>query len=223
MGPGDLQGVVFDMDGTLLDTIEDIADSMNEALRTLGMPPRPAGEYRDLVGDGIDALAMRALPDNRRDAETVRRAVEVMREIYARSWKEKTKPFVRIPEMLEGMAANGVRMSILSNKLDSFTKAMAAYFFPSIPFDDVRGLGPGVPRKPDPAGALLCARTMGVIPARCLFVGDSAVDVKAGLLASMRPVGVLWGYQDRERLEEAGAFALVEDPLDLFAILESLR
>ncbi len=219
--PHALRGVIFDMDGTLLDTIGDIAASMNEALSTLGMPVHPLEDYRDFVGDGIETLARRALPAEHRDGETVRLAVSEMRSRYAGMWSRTTRPFPGVPEMLDELAGRGVRMSVLSNKLDEFTKAMANHFFPRVRFTAVRGLGPDMPRKPDPRGALWCAETMGVHPSRCVFVGDSVIDMETGRRAQMLPIGVLWGYQDRERLMGAGAWALAQEPGELVGFLDS--
>ncbi|HOJ13726.1 MAG TPA: HAD-IA family hydrolase [Deltaproteobacteria bacterium] len=210
-----MRAVIFDMDGTLLDTIEDIARSMNEALGLLGFPAHPVDRYLDFVGDGIDALARRALPGDVSDDALVHKAVLEMRRIYASSWACTTRPFAGVPEMLDVLAARGVKMAILSNKLDAFTKDMAATLLPRWRFEVVQGLEPGLARKPDPEGALRCARLMGVAGAECAFVGDSVIDILTGKSAGMMTVGVLWGYQDGARLASAGADALVAHPSEL--------
>jgi phosphoglycolate phosphatase len=215
------QAVIFDMDGTLLDTIEDIADSMNAALESLGFPVLPIEQYRDLVGDGIEVLAMRALPEEQRTVETIAASVKAMREEYGARWSVKSRPFPGIPELLDGLMEMGIRLSILSNKLDDFTKTMARSLLPNWRFIEVRGLVPSVPRKPDPAGAYLCAERMGVDPIHCIFVGDSAIDMDTAGRAGMAPFGALWGYQDRQRLMNHGARVLLDDPRDLLGYLRS--
>jgi len=209
------EAVIFDMDGTLLDTIEDIADSMNAALTCLGFPVHPGDRYRDFVGDGIEVLAMRALPESLRSAEIISKCVETMREEYGSRWSIKTRPFPGIPELLDSLTGMEIKLSILSNKLDSFTKAMARTLLRKWSFHEVRGLSPDCPRKPDPCGARICAERMGADPMRCIFLGDSAIDMVTATRAGMTPFGALWGYQDRERLLSHGARVLLDDPRDL--------
>jgi phosphoglycolate phosphatase len=209
------EAVIFDMDGTLLDTIEDIADSMNAALTCLGFPVHPVDRYRDFVGDGIEVLAIRALPELQRGTENVLKCVEAMREEYSSRWSLNTRPFEGIPELLDGLTGMGVKLSILSNKLDSFTKVMARAYLQKWTFHEVRGLSPDCPRKPDPCGARICAERMGVSTTSCIFLGDSAIDMETATGAGMFPFGALWGYQDSERLLLHGAKVLLDDPRDL--------
>jgi phosphoglycolate phosphatase len=211
--------VIFDMDGTLLDTIEDIADSMNEALSRMGFAGHPVNTYLAFVGDGIEALAERSLPESERAAQTVAEAVRIMREVYAERWSVKSRPYAGIGDVLDGLSSLNIPMSILSNKLDGFTKAMAASLLADWTFVEVRGLVPGGTRKPDPAGALECARLMGVDPAACILVGDSGIDMETAVRAGMAGFGALWGYQDRERLLARGARVLMEDPRELLGYL----
>lgn len=213
------RAVVFDLDGTLLDTIEDIANSMNVALRGLGFPGHPVQDYLDYVGEGIEVMAVKALPETYRTGRYVAEAVRTMREEYAARWSLTSRPFRGIGEMLDRLVETGVRMSIMSNKLDPFTKAMAAKLLPDWSFDEVRGLSPDCPRKPDPEGAFRCARAMGASPEECIFVGDSAIDMQTAVRAGMAPFGVLWGYQDRARLLDGGARVLLSRPGDLMGYL----
>jgi phosphoglycolate phosphatase len=142
-----------------------------------------------------------------------------MKEEYSVRWSVKSRPFPGITELLDGLAQMDMALSILSNKLDAFTKAMAASLLPSWKFAEVRGLSPDCPRKPDPAGAFLCAERMGVDPQRCIFVGDSAIDMETAGRAAMAAVGVLWGYQEKELLINQGARFLLNDPRDLLVYL----
>ena len=212
------RAVIFDMDGTLLDTIEDLADSMNAVLNSLGFPEHPLSSYRAFVGDGIEVLVMRSLPEGRRTEQIIARSVKVMKEEYSSRWSVKSRPFPGIPELLDGLTERGMALSILSNKLDSFTKAMAASLLPNWNFAEVRGLSPDIPRKPDPAGARICANRMGVDPRHCIFVGDSAIDMETAGRAGMAAFGVLWGYQDKQLLINHGARILLDDPRDLLRL-----
>jgi len=209
------QAVIFDMDGTMLDTLDDIADSMNRALAGLGFPLHRVEHYRNLVGDGIEVLAMRALPEDHRSARDIEAGVQAMRKEYSTHWAEKSRPFPGITDMLDGLAGRGIKLSILSNKIDAFAKAMADALLPNWRFIEVRGLLPDIPRKPDPTGALICADRMGVEPERCVLVGDSDIDMETARRAGMDGFGALWGYQDRERLLACGAKVLLGHPTDL--------
>jgi phosphoglycolate phosphatase len=209
------RAVIFDMDGTLLDTIADLADSMNAVLNSLGFPTHPLSSYRAFVGDGIEVLVMKSLPEGRRTEQIIAQSVKAMKEEYSLRWSVKSRPFPGIPELLDGLTEKGMALSILSNKLDSFTKAMAASLLPHWKFAEVRGLSPDIPRKPDPAGARICAERMGVDPGHCIFVGDSAIDMETAGRAGMTAIGVLWGYQDKQLLMDHGAKILLDDPGDL--------
>lgn len=213
------KAVIFDMDGTVLDTIEDIADSMNATLQGLGFPVHPVKRYLDFVGDGIEVLAMKSLPEGRRTDGDVAAGIKAMREEYQSRWSAKTCPYPGIGELLDGLVRLDMKLSILSNKMDSFTKLMAATLLPHWTFIEVRGLTPEVPRKPDPAGALICADRMAVEPSDCIFVGDSCIDMQTAKRAGMAAFGALWGYQDRERLLAGGADVLLNEPGELLGYI----
>ncbi len=214
------KAVIFDLDGTLLDTIVDIVDSMNAVLANLGCRGHSVDEYKTFIGDGLDVLVKRSLPEAMRDERTLSACSEEMRKEYGQRWAHKSRPFRNIPELLDRLTVQGVKMSILSNKLDAFTKEMVKALLGAWQFHGVVGLSNDIPRKPDPAGALAIADKMHVEPKQCIFVGDSNIDMQTAVRAGMRPVGVLWGYQDRDRLISGGALDLLSDPLDLTDLLE---
>jgi len=213
------EAVIFDLDGTLLDTIEDIVGSMNAVLADLGCAGHSLDEYKTFIGNGIDMLVRRSLPENMRDDRTVSAGIDSMRKEYAQRWAHTSKPFKDIPELLDRLTVQGVKLSVFSNKLDAFTKEMVNVLLGSWHFHAVLGLNPDIPVKPDPEGALKIAQIMHVEPQQCIFVGDSGIDMETAVSALMRPVGVLWGYQDRNRLIAGGATDLLSDPLDLLPIL----
>jgi len=212
--------VCFDLDGTLLDTLADLADSMNAALARHGFPPHPEGEYRFLVGDGVDVLARRCLPEaHRADDAAWEALVAAMREEYARRWRDRTRPYGGVPELLEALVARSLSLAVLSNKQDDFTHAQVAHFFPGVPFASVAGARPGVPKKPDPAPALALAETLGIPPARWLYLGDTDTDMRTALGAGMVACGALWGFRPEAELRAAGAQHLLRHPSELLAFL----
>jgi phosphoglycolate phosphatase len=211
--------VLFDLDGTLLDTLEDLADSTNAALTDLGFPSRPVDEYRVLVGDGIRNLALRALPQGHKDAQTVDRCVRLTRAEYGRRWDAKTRPYPGVPELLDELAARQVRMAILSNKPDPATREVVAKLLPRWTFEVVRGARDAVPLKPDPAAALDVAAALGAAPRDVLYLGDTNTDMQTARAAGMRAVGALWGFRTADELLAAGARDLIAHPLDLLPLL----
>jgi phosphoglycolate phosphatase len=214
------QAVIFDLDGTLLDTLEDIGDAVNRVLSAGGFPGHPIDAYRFFVGDGVAMLITRALPEDQRDAETIRSCLDAYRADYDRHWKVKTRLYDGVGVMLNELAARGLKLAILSNKPHEFTQECVREFLSTWSFDAVIGQRDGVPLKPDPAGALAIAHTLGIPPAACLYLGDTAVDIKTAIAAGMMPVGVLWGFRPMEELRESGATILIQQPLEILGLLE---
>ena len=213
------KGTVFDLDGTLLNTLEDLGNCMNSALGQLGFAPHPVEEYRFFVGDGIKALVERTLPEEQRDEDTVQRGVAAMEEEYGRRWDESTRPYDDVPQLLDALTDRQLRMAILSNKPEVFTKLTVERLLPQWHFDPVCGARPDVPCKPDPAGALAIAAAWGVEPAQCLYLGDTDTDMATAVGAGMYAVGAAWGFRPGEELKASGAQVLVEEPLELLELL----
>lgn len=210
------RAVIFDLDGTLLDTIEDLTDSMNAALAGLGYPPLTIEKSKVLVGDGIDTFVTRALPiKDRENAETVRRLREAMRAEYRVRNAVKTRPYPGVPEMLDALAARKIPLAVLSNKPHPSTLDVIARFFPDRPFRAVLGAREDVPIKPDPTSALEIARMLDVSPAEILYLGDTNPDMQTAGAAGMFAVGALWGFRTREELLANGARALAASPLEV--------
>ena len=158
--------VLFDLDGTLLDTLEDLADSTNAALRAQGFPEHPLAAYRYFIGDGVENLVRRALPPERLDAASVARLAEAMRGEYFVRWAVKTRPFPAIPELLDALTARGLPMAVLSNKPDNFTRLCVLRLLPRWRFEVVLGADAGMPKKPDPAAARRSPRDCICLPPR---------------------------------------------------------
>ena len=209
------QAAIFDMDGTLLDTLEDLADCMNRVLQREGFAVHPVAAYRFFVGDGLENLVRRSLPEELRTDEAIDRLKEGMRGEYAGHWADKTRPYDGIPELLRVLQGRGVPMAVLSNKPDAFTREIAAHYFPDGFFARVLGAREGSHRKPDPAAALEIAAEWKLRPERILYLGDTNTDMQTGRRAGMFTVGALWGFRPREELLEHGAQALVEKPAEV--------
>jgi len=211
--------VLFDLDGTLLDTIEDLTDAMNASLAEMGFPGRTVEECKFFVGEGREAFAARALPAERRDGRTVARCVELMTANYGRNWSIKTRPYEGIEPLLSNLARRGVAMAVLSNKYEATVRMMVDHFFAEGAFRSVNGAGNDLPLKPDPASALAIARRLGLAPGRFLYVGDTAVDMRTARAAGMYAVGALWGFRPKEELAAAGADELIARPAELLGLL----
>jgi phosphoglycolate phosphatase len=211
--------VLFDLDGTLLDTLEDIADSTNQVLAAFGFPTHPTTSYKLFVGDGEDMLAARALPEGHRDAGTVNRTVVLFQEEYSKRWANRTRPFPGIPSLLDSLVQDGIRLAILSNKAQRFAEAAVSRLLGRWSFEVVLGAQPSLPVKPSPEGALRIARELALPSSRFLYVGDSGVDMKTAASAGMYPVGALWGYRSRDELVAAGALTLIAAPEELLTLV----
>jgi phosphoglycolate phosphatase len=212
--------VLFDLDGTLLDTLEDIATAVNRALVSLGFPLHPKNAYRYFVGEGIGELARRALPENRRGAEDVKACLAAISREYGGGLLVKTKPYPGIPELLAALVKRNIRCAVVSNKPHELTLRSVGTLFPGVVFGAVLGERKGVPPKPDPKVALEAVSTLGAAPPECVYVGDSGIDMKTAAAAGMYPVGALWGFRDKEELIANGAKALIKHPMDLLKLLD---
>lgn len=211
----DIEAITFDLDGTLLDTLEDLADSMNKALTEMGFPPHPTESYKYFIGEGTPTLVYRALPEEARSEDNIRRCLDAFFEAYMTSWNSKTRPYDEVPEMLDLVESRGLRMAILSNKAHAFTMRCVEYFLGKWSFDFVLGQRNGLPPKPSPVGALEISRSLNIHPSRFLYLGDSGIDMKTATAAGMYPLGVLWGFRDSEELLDSGAKALIEHPHEI--------
>jgi phosphoglycolate phosphatase len=202
-----MRAVIFDLDGTLADTVGEIGAAMNQALAERGLPTHPLDAYRDFVGEGAMVLARRALPPGS-DADLAALVASFL--VYYEPIELLSPPYPGIPELLDALA--GVPKAVVSNKPDGNTRRIIAHTFSRWRWEAVLGMRPELPKKPDPAMALEAARRLGVAPADCTFVGDTAIDVATARAAGMRAVGVSWGFRPREL---AGADLVLAHPADL--------
>lgn len=206
------KAILFDLDGTLLDSLKDIAVSMNAVLESLGFPQHPIDNYRTMVGDGVPMLAKRVLPQEARSESSIQECVSKMREEYAVRWDVYTQPYPGIEAMLAAVEKADISKSVFSNKPDNFTQLAVSKFLASFTFSVVLGLKEGVPKKPNPSGALDIAKQVSIDPSEFLYVGDTNTDMQTASAAGMFPLGVQWGFRDKKELLENGALALVTRP-----------
>lgn len=214
------EAAIFDLDGTLLNTLEDIANASNRVLARRSYPTHELDAYRHFVGEGVTMLMARAVPAEHQSNRTlIEECVKAFREDYGQNWKVKTKPYEGVVETLRELGKRGLRLAVLSNKPDDSTQECVTEFLPTIRFDVVLGQREGIPPKPDPLGALQIAEHLNVAPERIIYVGDTSIDMKTAITAGMFAVGVLWGFRSRAELESAGARVLIKRPQDIPGLL----
>ena len=210
---------IFDLDGTVLDTLDDLADAANAALRMGGYPTRTKEEICAFVGDGIKKLIERALPHGVSDGE-IARVLKLFVDYYGAHCAEKTRPYEGICEMLADLRARGVKTAVLSNKADFATQALAKAYFDGL-FDAVAGEREreGIPKKPAPDGVWLLLRACGVTANEAVYIGDSEVDVATAKNAGLDAILVSWGFRTREALLESGAAVIADTPRELLDLI----
>jgi phosphoglycolate phosphatase len=213
------KAVLFDLDGTLLDTLEDLCDSVNRVLAARGFPTHPLDAYRYYVGDGAATLFRRVLPEDQNGEDMVQRCLRDFREDYGQNWNVKSRPYPGIEPLLDALTDRGVQMTVLSNKPHETTRKCIDGLLPRWRFAPVLGQREGVPKKPDPAGALEITRILDLQPEEFLYLGDTGTDMRTATAAGMFPVGALWGFRTEEELTETGALALLKEPLELLGHL----
>lgn len=211
------KAVVFDMDGTLLDTLEDLADAMNRVLAARGLPVHPVDAYRLFVGSGARNLVLRTLPADRQDLAA--QCLQGFLKEYEANWRCKTRLYDGVAELLDALTARAVPMAVLTNKPQEFAELCMKAFLPAWDFALTLGQMPGVPVKPDPAGPRRVIRHLGVAPGEILYLGDTDVDMRTAVDAGMFPVGVTWGFRAADELRASGAAVLIDHPMELLELL----
>lgn len=207
-----MKAIIFDLDGTLVESLPGIAASLNRALSLHGLPGHSHASVRGFIGDGAKMLVTRALTGVSR-LDLLESVVKSFAEDYAISWPSGTSAYPGIPELLENLSGRGIPLAVLSNKPHPFTVEIVGALFPDITFAAILGNREGLPHKPDPAGALEIAASLGVSPENCILIGDSTMDLDTAKNAGMRSIAVTWGYHDRDRLSAADAIVDSVDSL----------
>ena len=214
------QAIIFDLDGTLLDTLADIGDSVNQMLAEYGFEGHTMDDYRRFIGNGIQMLVTRALPLAGRSDVMVDACVQRAREIYWDNWNCKTRPYDGIVDLLNHLKTYKLPLAVLSNKPHDFTMRYVDAYFDRNDFAVVLGQTDDFPTKPDPASALYIAHQMYLSPSTILFVGDSAVDMQTAASAGMYSVGAAWGFKGPRELEDNGCRTLVRHPMEILHLFE---
>ena len=215
--------IIFDLDGTLLNTIDDLANAMNFVLEQHLFPTHDVEKYKYFVGNGMENLTRRALPSTCKDESVIATCLEEFQTRYSETWHLCTKPYPGIVELLDALEALGIKMSILSNKNDQFTQVMIDYYFGLDRFDFVYGARVDVPKKPDPTAALEIASRSSILPSAYLYLGDSGVDMQTANSAGMFALGATWGFRKKEEMEEFGVKRLIYDPLEIVELIKGFR
>ncbi|WP_350343275.1 HAD family hydrolase [Proteinivorax tanatarense] len=215
------KAVIFDLDGTLLNTIEDIADSMNIVLTEAELPAHPIESYKKFVGNGMPKMVERALPKELGNKENVEKYTQKMREVFAENWDKKTKLYPEVDDLLNALQHNRCKMAILSNKPHKFTLETYEKYLSKWSFDVVQGWDASrYPLKPDPKSSFAIAQKLHVNPEEVIFVGDSDVDILTAKNAGFFAIGVSWGFRGPKELQEAGADQVVYSPLEILKFLK---
>ena len=223
-----INAIIFDLDGTLIDSIADIADAMNASLVELGYPTHPTEAYKSFVGDGLNELAKRVLPEKQQNNKNIEALAKKFWDNYDIAWYLHTNLYPGVLYLIQLAVARKMKLAILSNKAHYFTKKMIRHFFRGAmirhtknPFGIYAGEEPGKPAKPDPSVALELAARMKVKPQNVAFVGDSEVDIKTAKNAGMIAIGAAWGYRNKKELTAAGADLVFDNPTDMTSYLDA--
>lgn len=204
---------VFDLDGTLVDSLSDIAEATNYALRSLNMPEHELSKFNYMVGNGIKKLIERALPDDKQDLFD--EALKIYNDYYNQYYTVKTYAYEGITETLETLKKNGVLLAVASNKTHAFAKNVINHYFGNNLFSMVCGKSEGVPTKPDPTVVLNIMKKLNAKPENCFMIGDTSVDINTGKNAGFKTIGCLWGFRTQQELEDAGADYIAKAPNDI--------
>ncbi len=212
------KGIIFDLDGTLLDTLSDIANSVNEVLVNYGYPTHSKEEYQIKIGKGFCSLIEQSMPDNTESA-ILKEGLEKFINAYHKNYKKETKPYGGIVSLLKALNNKGMPIAVNSNKRNDYTNNLLQYLLPGIAFSAIYGERPGCVKKPDPQAALEIAEQMQLDPKEVVFIGDSKTDMITARNAGMDSIGVLWGFRDEAELRQYNATYVVKRPHSIYNIV----
>ncbi len=209
---------IFDLDGTLLNTLEDLANACNHALNKFSFPTHNVEEYKKFIGNGIYKLVERAVPNNKKDKETVDKVLKTFSDYYNEHMIDMTKPYDGIVELLDELRAKGIKLAVVSNKKHEFTIEIVKKYFGDR-FDIVFGHRENYKEKPDPTSVLEVIAKLNILKSECIYIGDSNVDILTAKNAGVKSVGVSWGFRDTEELANEGANYLADNNIELLNII----
>ncbi|MDR3245706.1 MAG: HAD family hydrolase [Prevotellaceae bacterium] len=208
------KAIIFDLDGTLINSIPDIADSMNEVLSSYGYPQYTHNQYKYFVGNGIRRLVERCIPPEHGTPANVESIYRSMVEVYGNNCVNKTNLYEGIPELLDGLSAKGIKMAILSNKTDSITQKVCDKLFTNRHFELILGATNNFPKKPNPESALFVAHSISTSPEDIFYLGDTSIDMETACSAGFFPAGTSWGFRPKDELLNFGAKFIADNPPD---------
>jgi len=213
------RAVVFDLDGTLLDTLADLADALNCVLQDKGLPTHSIDAIRYFIGNGPATLVARALPPEKRNRKLKADCLAAFRREDSLNWNRKTQPDSGIPDLLDGLTGSNTALAVCTNKPQRYAELCIEEFLSSWKFAVILGQQDAVPMKPDPGGAREIARDLNIPVQECLFLGDSDVDMRTAANAGMFPVGATWGFRTERELRDAGAAEIIGEPTQLLTLM----
>ncbi|WP_066164748.1 HAD family hydrolase [Aliarcobacter cryaerophilus] len=210
--------VIFDLDGTLLDSIEDIASSMNKVLESLQLPTHKIEDYKHFVGGGVDILVENALSNQSKEIKD--EVIKRFKIEYDGKLHSKTLPYDGIYELLDELKKLDINLAVLSNKPHEFTVSYVNHFFKNYNFKEIHGQKKDIPKKPDPKAALDIVKCLNSSCENTYFIGDTKIDMQTAKNANMTAIGVLWGFRDEKELRDFGADFIVSNPLEILKIIK---
>ena len=213
------RGVIFDLDGTLVDSLEDLTNAINTVLKQHGFPTHSVAACQSFIGHGVRDLVVKSLPKEYQNEEWIQRCFDEMILEYRDNCTVKTKIYDGINDLLDTLTDRGLKLAVLSNKADELTKKIVKALFPKWNFEVVAGLKIEELKKPNPIVAIEISEKMGIPVENLVFVGDTSVDMETAKSAGMHPVGVVWGFRTKAELIASGAKYILENPLDLINVL----
>jgi len=213
--------IIFDLDGTLLDTLQDLGDSCNAILEQYGYPTHPIESFKKFVGNGVRMLIERVLPQDARTDDTIKQLLTAFKKCYEEKTESHTKPYAGIIQLLQDLQSSGYLISIASNKYHEAVLPLVAQYFPEISFDLILGHRTGHPAKPNPDIVFETLKILNVKTDNCFYVGDSSVDMDTANNAGVQAIGVSWGFREVEELRLHGAVHIIDEPKQLLDILNS--
>ena len=218
-----IKAVLFDLDGTLVNSLDDLADSVNFALTEFGFPTHETEKFKYFIGDGMAKLIERVLPEDKKDAELQKSVLDVFMNHYRSHFADKTAAYEGIADLVNELSAKGLKLAIVSNKVQDMAEEVARRVLSGIEFDIVCGKREGYPTKPDPTLTLEIIGELGVSPLECVFIGDSGMDMAVAKNAKLVSIGVLWGFRAEDELRNNGADYIVSRPQEIAEIIDKIN